>query len=82
MDFETFLAKVLDRLPVLALPENQPSREGLRTLFQEGFTVDEAVAFEMCSEEINPQLDENIALRRMAAIRLAVKNRSSLCTKR
>lgn len=49
--------------------------DDLRRMHKDGFIVEEAVALMRCMEHFNPDLDEDIALARMASITATVKAR-------
>ena len=51
-------------------------QEGIRRLSGMGFTVDELIAYYRNTEEVNPDLDEDTALKRMKAIMDKVKKRT------
>lgn len=53
-------------------------RADVPRLFEEGFTVDDAVAYLRCLEHVNPELSEKVALERMTAIRARVKERREM----
>jgi len=43
--------------------------DSLRSLYNEGFTKEDAVAYCMCMEEVSPDMYENVALAKMSKIR-------------
>lgn len=64
-----FVKKVLDRIGELPDPNDIATiREHAVECFQEEFSINDAVAVIRCREEVNPDLDEDIALKRMKAI--------------
>jgi hypothetical protein len=65
---------VLQRILRLA-PNIQDVQQELRFiqgLLRRGFTIDEAFQYELCTEEVSPDLDEDTGLARMKAINDAV----------
>ncbi len=75
MDAETYVSTVLNRLPTIDPPD--PDMPWfIRTLQQQGFTIDEAVAYCYLTEEVNPTLDEGFALARMRIIQTKVEGRT------
>jgi hypothetical protein len=73
----SYTSEVLAALPSITNPENAEiiSLHIISTLENDGFTVNEAIEYCKCLEEINPDLDESVALNRMYGIRLQVKAR-------
>ena len=66
MEFEEFTKEVMSKLP--AIPEERDytaTESGCRRLYEDGFTVNQAVRFCLCTEEVDHDLDEDIALKRM-----------------
>jgi hypothetical protein len=43
-------------------------RKGIEVLGKRGFSIGDAIAFAQCWEEVDPSMDEDTALRRMAEI--------------
>ncbi len=67
---EQFVSAGIARLPAIPDPHDLAAvRCGLRGMCLEGFTLEDAVAFSRCLQEVDPTLDEAEALARMAAIR-------------
>jgi len=68
---EQFVDDVIARLQ--PLPGGADDDDGLRTIVaglqRDGFSVDDAVAYCRCLEELSPDLDEEVALTRMARLR-------------
>lgn len=71
MTYTEFEAKVMSMVGPLytdmrakALTENQLESQ----FFKAGWTVESTIRFLMLTEEINPKLDEDVALARMAEI--------------
>ena len=61
---------ILDKIPDTIDPQDKFLAERLAKKFlNDGWSVTDIVNFIMCIENFNPELDENIALSRMAAIR-------------
>lgn len=70
MNTDEYLAAVRAQLPYLPSEEVEGINQCIVQLFRSGFTVRDAAAYCRCMEEVNPKLDENIALQRMSHIRL------------
>lgn len=74
-----FAASVLARLPEVTDPRDLGLiREHAARLGEEGWTCEEAVSLLRNMEEVNPDLSEDVALRRMATIRSNVEKRLEL----
>lgn len=73
---ETVMARVRMPEPV-NLEDASSVRGGCYTLFQEGFTVDEAAKFCRLLEEVSPDLAEEKALKRMADLKEIVRLRKN-----
>ena len=70
---ERFVADLSKHFPDLSLDSEFP---GLyRCLYMSGFTLAEAKDYIHCFEEVNPDLDEEVALKRMDKIRKQVNAR-------
>lgn len=79
MTSEDFADRVLTSMPDIDDPrDNEAVWQGARTLFHDGFTVSEAIAFSLLLEEVNPDLDEKFALQEMGRIRAVVAKRKEL----
>lgn len=78
MDTTVFKAAVWARLPNITDADDvarlDRSIEGMQG---RGFTVCDAVELCWCIENVNPELDEDIALKRMARIEARVKARGA-----
>lgn len=63
--------QVMARLPKLPAgsPDDIDMGIFIRSLFFDGFSVDDAVAYCQCMEEFNPTLEEDVALERMDKLR-------------
>jgi hypothetical protein len=77
-----FAATVLSRLPITDPQDLGLMLEHAARLGEEGWTCDEVVSLLRNTEEVNPDLSEEIALRRMATIRSNVEKRLKLERKR
>lgn len=67
---------VIRRLAAMQYDVSDPStREFAERLLSDEWTQDEVVKFLKCTEECNPTLEEDIALRRMSEIRCSVETR-------
>lgn len=76
MDATRFADRVISNLPFIADDTDYKAMvEDCKILFEEGFTIDEAVAYLSCMEMIRPELDEDIACHQMKDIREAVRER-------
>lgn len=73
---EKFLAAVRKQLPDITDERDAEVMDlNILQLQEEGWTVDEAVSYSKCFEEVNPQLEERAALQSMRTIREAVQIR-------
>jgi len=77
MDLEHFMDAVVVLLPKLSTvlpnrhtdtPEGPSLASVLKPMHAKNFTIDDAVSFCLCFGELTPDLDEDVALRRMATI--------------
>ena len=67
---ETFTQIVLRHFDTYIMPEDFGIvKAGIEGLHQDGFTLSDAISYTACLEEVNPSLNEDIALERMAKIR-------------
>lgn len=81
MEYEEYLGKVRAWLP-LPLPDERDEwciDHTAHKCFDEGWTWQEAAHYIRCFEEINPDLDEDTALKEMARIRKNVEYRLTMC---
>lgn len=79
MTEEEFTQAILERLPQIVdldwdymFPPGRastPLRNSVVRLYEDGFTIQDAVKFMRCFEDINPELDEDIALRKMNSLK-------------
>jgi hypothetical protein len=81
MNPENFVNKVLRRLPDALFEAENCNLEELLMLktdiarmYADGWLLDDAVAYIRCTEYASPNLDEDIALARMAKISAKYKN--------
>lgn len=66
----TDINNILDKIPDTIDPQDKLLAERLAKKFlDDGWSIPDIVNFIMCIEHFNPELDESIALSRMAAIR-------------
>lgn len=66
---DEFVKKVLDRIGTLPDPNDIGTiTEHAIECFQEEFSINDAVAVIRCREEVSPDLDEDVALKRMKEI--------------
>lgn len=68
---ETYIEKVFTRLAQhydIELNDVKSVKQGIAECFFFGFTETNAVRWSRCTEEVNPDLDEDIALSRMKKI--------------
>ncbi len=64
-----FVDQVMSRLPKIPDERDIPMLQlDAAKYFDEGWTVNDTVAYFRCMEEVNPELEEGIALARMHAI--------------
>lgn len=69
---EAVLKRMSNRLVQLKVSEEDQALDrecGIPSMFREGFSVPDAVRYLRCMEHWNPELDEEVALRRMFEIR-------------
>lgn len=67
----TFVQKAFARLPSFSLERDRELTDRLlRRHYAKGWHIDDAVAFCKCLEDVNPTLDEAVALSRMTALRI------------
>lgn len=69
------LGMVMQRLNVADERDFAMLRDDAARMLVEGWTVNEVVSLLRCTEEVNPDLAEDVALRRMSQIRSAVLER-------
>lgn len=65
---DEFVQRVFKKLPVLAAEYKEQNEHLIRQRFQKGWSFEDVIAWERCTEEVNPDLDEEVALNRMAVI--------------
>lgn len=65
---DEFVAAVTARAPVIDERDRGMVTDGIRQQHSKGWSVADAVAWNRCLEEVNPDLDEATALTRMARI--------------
>lgn len=71
-----FVERVMARLPTLTdNTDIELFKADIARRYVDGWTENECVRYCMCMEEVDPNLDEDIALTRMAWIRGEVKAR-------
>jgi hypothetical protein len=85
MDLDQFMDAVLVAVPKMAtvFPDRDKdtfSVPSLKTvlvpLYEAGFSAADAASFCLCFDEVSPDLDEDVALRRMDALKLRYGMRS------
>ena len=69
MSQDEYTAAVMAQLPEIDPEELKFVLMGCAQSQREGFSVDDAARYLRCTEHVNPDLDEDIALARMAKIR-------------
>lgn len=69
MKADEYIAAVRARLPDFPAEEAEGIDQCILQLYRSGFTVKDAAAYCRCMEEVNPSLDEDVALKRMSYIR-------------
>lgn len=62
---QDFVIKVMNRIPEIKMENDPDFISKIKYLYRRGFTVDDAVAYCQCFEEVNPELSEDVALKRM-----------------
>jgi hypothetical protein len=67
MMINTFTQQVLDRLPKLS-PEDESSVAHTIQFHCKHMSLNDAVRYARCFEEVNPELPEDVALKRMKEI--------------
>lgn len=73
-DIDSVFAR-LSRFNSIAEEDRESILRVIRLCLENGFTTGETVRYCRCFEEVNPDLDECIALDRMAKIQREVNNR-------
>lgn len=69
MDFQDkVLLKLGEKLNHLSTSDLVPILDEIDRMKDRGFTVEDASAYVLCIEDVNPELDEDSALSRMNAI--------------
>lgn len=61
---DEFVAAVISHLP-----HNDINSSAILDLYKQGFTVSDAVSYCMCMEDFSPELDEDVAIKRMRELR-------------
>lgn len=75
---EIFVADVLSRLPKIEDEQDfAVVKKMIPTFYERGWTVTETVKFFLCMQEVNPFLNEEVALTRMSEIEARVKMRQN-----
>lgn len=69
MNSKQFTVYVFSRLPKIPSEDASIIEQSVIQMHANEWTVDDAVAYCRCLEEIDPELDEDIALARMSKIR-------------
>lgn len=69
MSVEAFVEAVLARIDIKDPRDIPAMTGGTASLYHQGFSIADAVKFSNCMEEVNPELGEEEALKRMEAIR-------------
>lgn len=77
MDEISYVERVMAVLGPLVTDERDLAmiKSDVPRFFKKGWTISETVAFLRLTEEVNPELSEEFALRRMAEITATVENR-------
>lgn len=66
---DKFAASVMKRLPEIAdARDKEAVSEGAKAFYHQKWSLNDVVSFSMCLEEVNPDLDEEIALAKMSKI--------------
>lgn len=73
----TFVREVRRRLPKIEASEHEFVNMGIVDMFERGWTVDETRAWCYWLEHVNPDIDEDVALRNMKRISDFVKLRKN-----
>lgn len=66
---DQFIEQVFKRLPPTIDVDKIEFTAFIRSLYLDGYTEDDAVAYMKCMEEFDPELDEDTALARMNKLR-------------
>lgn len=67
--FITVMGRIVDQYPAIDVGDLSHVGRCIEQTHNEGFSVEDSVAYCKCLEEVNPTLDEDIALARMDRIR-------------
>ena len=62
---QAFVIKVMNGIPEIKVENDSDFIAKIKYLYRRGFTVDDAVAYCQCFEEVNPELPEEVAFKRM-----------------
>lgn len=63
-----FVIEVRSWLPPIPNEDSDSVDRGIAQLFEMGFSINDAVAYTRCTEEVNPELEEEPALAKMKEI--------------
>lgn len=77
MEHDEFIQAVFERLPSLEPDDKAHITALVSRFFHKGWTLEDAIAYCRCTEEVNPTLDEDIALTRMNVLSLKYKNKET-----
>lgn len=76
VDIESTLDRIMDRIGEMSYPEDAPMlRYDAKRMIRQGWIPDEIVRYLRCCEEVDKDIEEDVALARMAYIRQDVLNR-------
>lgn len=66
---DSFIAQVMQQVPEIRVNKEEVNFTDLiRNMHRKKYTIDDAVAYCRCFEEVNPELNEDEAIARMEAI--------------
>lgn len=68
MTKQEFITAVVHRLPPIPAESAETFSFTISRQYSRGFSIDDCVAWHLCTEELNPDLSEDTALRRMQAL--------------
>lgn len=76
VDIQSTLDRIMDRIGEMSYPEDAPMiRSDAKRMIKQGWIPDEIVRYLRCCEEVDKELEEDVALARMASIRESVLKR-------
>lgn len=76
VDLESTLDRIMHRIGEMSYPDDAPMiRSDAKRMIKQGWIPDEIVRYLRCREEVDKELEEDVALARMTSIRESVLKR-------